>query len=288
MVKHSIIALVLLFSLAGCMPMYADPYSQVAAGQAAIRATEAAAADQARQAALEVQALEAQAGATRQAIEAQATATAQALEAQATAAAWQLGATQTAQAWQVEATAQAGATLTAIPPTATARAALIRAERRREQGAVISFIAWQVLKVSAALAVLTLVVIVLRRLPSLLEAVELRKRTVYRGGANPIFAERLKDGRLIVYDPSRLPGAAAILGSGGVDVAGVGVNPDLAAATIARAQAADLARAIPPGWNVTGGSAQGGQPTIEIINPGAQPVAGWLEEVETKLLEGRQ
>jgi uncharacterized integral membrane protein len=203
----------------------------------------------------------------------------------------------------LEATQAAGLATEQYKPTATHVALLATQAAQNETVAHYTGLAWRViwpagmalLFIAGVGALLGVAWSSRGALARYLETRELRNRVIESPSLGRLVIERLPDGRLLAYDPARLPGPAGIIGSGGVTVAGLGADPALLGQVLARAQAVDLARAMPrkPAQQVIEAPAHpahqvgGAQPVIRIVDGQAGPVAGWLAEIEDKFfLEG--
>ena len=296
------ILFLLLISLAACSPIYADPYAQVAAGEAAIQATQAARSALALQATIEAGRLQDQATGTMAAFEftqrqTEMSATAQAAQALETARSE--AATSTTYASQL-------ATQTAYPPAATTTAAHLNAIARSEREAEIRA-RWEAILIPIRAlfwpvfwgVVLVLVIVgVVLSYKRLMPVLELRLRTIPRGehGAPLVFFPDL------AVDLNRLFGPALTLGKGEVQSTGHAPTPDIQARITSQAQAVELVRALP---HTQAGQRQAlklaarmhsenpqvmlnpplPEIQIEIVDPAE--VGNWLSEVEHKLLTER-
>lgn len=241
------------------------------------------------------------ADAQREALALQATATAQAYQLQATAtaqavalAAWQATATADAARWQATATAEAlalQATATAqalqaqalaLQATATAQAVEREAQRARLVYPLRAFGPWVV-----GLAFLVLLLYAGWRLVLVLEVRGRALRRDARGDA-PVLV--INQGRqLVVYDPDRSFGPAAVVTEAGVSAPALADEVQQAAVTM-RDQAVDLATRGLPATN--GGTAQpqrarqaatarlamgAGAPLVRVVTPA--DVRPWLRDV---------
>ena len=213
-------------------------------------------------------------------------------------------ATAWASATAVIGTQQAVAATQEAVPTATYAAQLAAQQAQREIVGHYTGLAWRVIwPVGAALVFLALVLGILYlawsnrdAMRRWLETRELRNRMVEHPTLGRLFVERLPDGRLVLYNPERLPGAAAIISAEGVRVEGLSDDPALTTQVLARAQAVELARSMPRRQVINGAAftppiAESGpvkEPQIEIVDAQVLPVRAWIEEVENRLLEGKE
>ena len=129
-----------------------------------------------------------------------------------------------------------------------------------------------------------------------LETQELKNRVIESPALGRLIIERLADGRMVVYDPARMPGAGGIIDAQGVTVTGLGADPELVRQVLARAQAVELARSMPRRQVIdphpqplplVGGGEQERRAVVRVVDGASQPVAGWLADLEERLfLEG--
>lgn len=285
--RKQIAVLILAFLLVGCVGLSSDPYTMRAAADAALQATQAARNDRAAWATLS-------AAQTQNAVRAQADLFA--LYAQATQEAFQFQQTQAA------ATQAAVQTATAYPLTATPLAATQAAlqrkveqdERRARWSQLIDPIAAVMPTVLLFAALVLLIVGVAAAFKRFLSIADVRGRAFSRGAHDsPVFLLR-EGGRVIVVDPDRNFGAALTIDAGKVESGGYAPSDDLQERVTARDQLADLMGRLPASrkseledWMKRFLDSHSlpapTQPNIEIIEPG--DAAGWLSEVEKKLLQ---
>jgi hypothetical protein len=97
------------------------------------------------------------------------------------------------------------------------------------------------------------------------------------------------NGHRIYVDPARVPGYAVSVDKRGQVSLPPADNPALLASTIERAQITDTMRAtrnLDRVQQLTAGPTVPAGPVIDLLKPGESHVDAWIEEVETKLLEG--
>ena len=291
--------------LTACSPIYADPYAQVAAGQAAIQATEAARSAIALQATVDAGRFQDQATGTAGAFElaqrqTQVVVTAQAAQALETANSD--AATSTAHSVYL-------ATQTAYPSAATATAAYLNVIARRDREAElrsqwdaimipVRALFWPVFWVLIFVLLVAGVIFAYRRLMPVLE---MRLRTIPRtehGAPLFIFPN-------LAVDPDRLFGPALLFDKDGVRSTGHAPTPELQARITTQAQAVEAIKALPhsqgeqrralkPVGALLPNPSQApfinqvpmqASANIEIVDP--SDVGNWLSEVEHKLLTER-